>query len=170
MKIELKKIQIFLAMSEETTAFVADVFVDGVKTAYAKNDGHGGGSYYHPYEGKRELLEKAEKFCLTLPAQTIDMGGGRSPFVLEMNLEVVIDDLVTAELKRKEQKKFEKKMVDTIMWGVPNGLQYTQVKFKFPLAKVPTLQLQVYVDKYKKQFKPNEAFLNTNLEALGVKL
>jgi len=64
----------------------------------------------------------------------------------------------------------EKKMLDTIMWGKPNGHSYTQVKFKVPLAKVPTTRLQEIVDKYKKEFKSGDKFLNTNLEGLGIKL
>ena len=61
-------------------------------------------------------------------------------------------------------------MLDTIMWGKPNGHSYTQVKFKVPLAKVPTTRLQEVVDKYKKEFKKGDEFLNTNLESLGIKL
>jgi hypothetical protein len=61
-------------------------------------------------------------------------------------------------------------MVDTVMWGIPNGHSYTQVKFKVPLAQIPTEKLQGYLDKYKKDFDKDEKFLNTNLETLGVKL
>lgn len=42
MKIELKKLAIYPRLSEETTAFNADVWIDGKKVAVAKNDGHGG--------------------------------------------------------------------------------------------------------------------------------
>ena len=56
------------------------------------------------------------------------------------------------------------------MWGKPNGLSYIQVKFKVPLAKIPLIQLQGFIDKYKKEFKEGDVFLNTNLERLGVKL
>ena len=41
MKIQLKSLKVFEEMSEETTAFVADVFVNNKKVAYAKNDGIG---------------------------------------------------------------------------------------------------------------------------------
>lgn len=166
MKIELKSIKINLTFSEETTMFKADVFVDGVKTAYAENDGRGGCTYYSPYEGKRELLKKAEDFCLSLPPKYVE----EYDFQYNMNLENFIDDLVTEELKKKEKKQLEKKMVNTIMWGKPNGFSYTQVKFKVPLSKIPTAQLQAYIDKYKKEFKEGHEFLNTNLEELGIKL
>lgn len=166
MKIELKSVKINLTFSEETIMFKADVFVDGVKTAYAENDGRGGCTYYSPYEGKKELLKQAEAFCLSLPP----IRSEEYDFEYDMNLEHFIDNLIEEELKKKEQKKLEKKMVDTIMWGKPNGHSYVQVKFKIPLAKVPTAKLQEIVDKYKKEFKQGEEFLNTNLEALGIKL
>jgi uncharacterized protein YbgA (DUF1722 family) len=43
------------------------------------------------------------------------------------------------------------------------------VKFKVPLSQIPLAQLQGYIDKYKNDFKDGQVFLNTNLEALGVK-
>lgn len=61
MKIELKNVKTFEAMSEETLAYVCDIFVDGVKAGYVKNDGHGGCSNYNAYEGKRDLLFSAVK-------------------------------------------------------------------------------------------------------------
>ncbi len=166
MKIELKKFQFFERMSEETNAFVADVYVNGVKAGYAKNDGIGGETYIHCYEGKGELIKKAEAFCKSLPKHYSE----EFDFSYDMNLESFIDNLVGEEIKKKDQKKMEKKMEKTIMWGVPNGHSYKQVPFKVPLDKIPLLQLQGYVDKYKKDFKKGEQFLNTNLEKLGVKI
>lgn len=46
MKVELKKIQHALNMSEETNAFTADLWIDGKKTGGAKNDGRGGETNY----------------------------------------------------------------------------------------------------------------------------
>lgn len=166
MKIELKKFQFFERMSEETYAFVSDVYVDGVKAGFAKNDGIGGETYIHCYEGKGELIKKAEAFCKSLPP----IVSKEFDFSYDMNLENFIDDLVCEELEKKEQKKMEKKMEKTIMWGVPNGHSYKQVPFKVSLDKIPLLQLQGFVDKYKKEFKEGEQFLNTNLEKLGVKI
>ena len=91
MNIQLKNIKFSEAMSEETNAFVADVYVNDVKVAYAKNDGHGGSTFYHAYEGKRELLKQAEQFCLGLP----------SVFNFPMNLEFKIDLLLEDWLKPK---------------------------------------------------------------------
>jgi hypothetical protein len=42
MEIELKKVKICKFMSEETTCYKAEVWVDGEKAGYAENEGHGG--------------------------------------------------------------------------------------------------------------------------------
>jgi hypothetical protein len=168
MKIELKNIKINLTFSEETTMFMADVYVNGKKTAYANNDGRGGCTFYNSYHSPNndEDLRQAEAYCLSLPKVRVE----EYDFEFDMNLEHFIDDLVTAELEKKEKKKFEKQMVNSIMWGKPKGHSYSQVKFKVPLAQIPTTRLQEVVDKYKKEFKSGDVFLNTNLESLGIKL
>lgn len=181
MKIELKNVKINLTFSEETTMFKADLVINGVLAGEASNDGRGGCTFYSAItynakkqaflsdserERNKELIKQAEAFCRSLPKVRVE----EYDFEYDMNLEHFIDDLVNEELDKKEKKKFEKKMVDSIMWGKPNGNSYSQVKFKIPLAKVPTAKLQEVVDKYKKEFKQGEEFLNTNLEALGIKL
>jgi len=172
MKIELRKLKIAEHMSEETTAFSAEIYVDGKATGYAKNDGRGGCTGYHSNgdEKSRELMKSAEAYCLTLPAQRIDMGSGRKPLVIEMNLENFIDELVEASQSEKEQKKLEKKMINTIMWGQPKGRSYAQVKLPQPITSYPLPAIQKTIDSYKKEFKEGDVFLNTNLEVLGVKL
>ena len=174
MKIEIKNIKISDHLSEETNAFTADIYVDGVKTGYARNDGRGGCTDYNRCEGKMELLKKAEAYCLTLPPIKYPEYGGMKAFEVPMNLENFIDNAIDETLRKKGEaklkKQIEKKQVKTIMWGVPNGTSYTQVGFKVPLDRIPLLQLQGFVDKYKKEFKEGQVFLNTNLEKLGVKL
>ena len=181
MKIELKNLKINLTFSEETTMFMADLVVNGVVVGEANNDGRGGCTFYSvkTYDSKkrtflsdseqernRQLLKQAEEYCLSLPKVRVE----EYDFEYDMNLEHFIDELVNQEIKKKEDKKLEKKMETTIMWGKPNGRSYIQVKFKVPLAKIPLAQLQGFVDKYKKEFKEGDVFLNTNLERLGVKL
>lgn len=128
MKIELKNIKINLAFSEETTMFKADVYVDGVKTAYAHNDGHGGCTDYFPYEGKNDLLKKAETHAESLPSTFF------REMELKSNLEFVIDTLLEAEVNKKENVKTEKKILklseNHIVWGVPNGNSYHKIAFK----------------------------------------
>jgi hypothetical protein len=123
MQIELKNIKFSEAMSEETNAFVCDVYVNKVKVAYAKNDGHGGCTFYHAYEGKRELIEQAEKFCKALPP--LKYGGMELPMNLEMKIGMLLEDW----LKAKDQAKFDKKLQKDMLTGLciktANG--YTQI-------------------------------------------
>jgi hypothetical protein len=46
-KVQLKRLQVHARLSEETTAFAADVWIDGKRAGYAKNDGHGGETFVH---------------------------------------------------------------------------------------------------------------------------
>jgi len=182
MKIELKNVKINLTFSEETIMFMADLSINGLVVGEAENDGRGGSTFYSAkaYDVKKqeflsdeirkrnkELIAEAEVFCKGLPPMKFDFGLGEHE--IPMTLEHFIDELVNAEVNKKEQKKFEKKMVNHIMWGIPNGHTYSQVKFKKPLADIPPSVLQTYVDKYKKEFKSGEVFLNTNFEKLGIK-
>ena len=172
MKIELKKLKIAEHMSEETTAFTAEIYVDGVNAGYAKNDGRGGCTDYHhnPDQKSKDLMRKAEAHCLTLPPIKYPASHGMKAFDVKMNLENLIDQFVEDELKRKDQKKLEKKMVNSIMWGVPNAGSYREIRQKQPLSAYNVVALQGLVDRVKSNFKKGEQFLNTNFEKLGIKI
>lgn len=49
MKIEIRNLKIARSLSEETTAYTADIYVDGVKSFAASNHGTGGCDMYHRY-------------------------------------------------------------------------------------------------------------------------
>lgn len=53
MKLELKKVTFSEALSEETNAFTADVYLDGKLVATAKNTGQGGDTDIHAYAKPR---------------------------------------------------------------------------------------------------------------------
>jgi hypothetical protein len=58
MKLELRKLAIYPRMSEETTAFAADLWIDDAKVGHAKNDGRGGMTFVSwavPQERRREI-------------------------------------------------------------------------------------------------------------------
>jgi hypothetical protein len=178
MKIELKKLKISEHMSEETTAFTAEIYVNGVNAGYAKNHGHGGCTDYHAHEGKRSLIEQAEKYCLGLPPIVYPAVHGMKGFEVPSNLENFIDNIVDEKLRtegeKKLQKKLAKKMVNCLMFGPKNHEgSYYEVKFRIPLAQMSKDQLQGLVDKYKAQIalqKPEYVLWNTNLKDLGINL
>jgi hypothetical protein len=169
MKIELKNVKVNEAFSEETTCFIADVFINGKKVAHAKNDGRGGCTDYYPYEGKRELLKQAEEFCKGLPKEKVDFGGTIHEFA--QSLESVIDNLLFEKEKEKEQKKIEKLCENNIVWGKPNGMSYKMLSFngKIKFADVKkTIQgqkaLERLIDRVKGELKEGEEIFNKNLE------
>lgn len=65
---ELKNIQVAEFLSEETTAFSADVCIDGKKIGYCSNNGRGEGNYpridnqYHPLYEEVEAEVKKNHF------------------------------------------------------------------------------------------------------------
>src|SRR3546814_2179003 len=75
MKIALKNIHYDRHLSEETHAFVANLYINGFKAGVASNQGHGGNTDYHPTDKKgRKLIEEAENYCRNLPPETYLLG------------------------------------------------------------------------------------------------
>lgn len=104
MKIELKCFTSNARLSQETTAFAADVWVDGKKAGHADNDGHGGMTMVHLIHLDRPMRDAVEAHCLPLvPAEYKSFTSG---------VEWVIDQLVEAELQKKSDKAFAKKIAN----------------------------------------------------------
>lgn len=97
MKVELKKLGIYERLSDETTAFAADLWIDGVKVGHAKNDGQGGMTIVHwartVSRARRDEIEAALKE--RVPAEYHFEGG----------VEWVVDALVEAKRVEKETAK-----------------------------------------------------------------
>jgi hypothetical protein len=169
MKIELKNVKVNQAFSEETTCFIADIFVNGKKVAHAKNDGRGGCTDYYPYEGQRELLAQTEKFCSELPKQEIVLGDTTHRF--KQTLETIIDDLLFEKEKSKEQKKIDKLCEINIVWGKPNGVSYRLIGFKHKIKfenLKQTIQgqksLEKLIERVKGELREGEIIFNKNLD------
>ena len=164
MKIELKNIKFSEAMSEETNAFTADLYINGKKVGYCKNTGQGGCTDYNANSPElRPVLAEAEAYCKAQP----DINYGE--FSIKNNLEHTIDQLFEDWLKAKDQKKFERQMQNAILLGVPNGMSYTKYSWKGKsLSEIPKGALQMSVNELKKKCTGGVTILNTNLEALGV--
>jgi hypothetical protein len=165
MKIELKNIKFSEALSEETNAFTADLYINGKKVGYCRNDGRGGCTDYHAYNVQdREVIKKAEEYFKSLPKAHSE----RFNFDYQPTLELAIGDLLDEWLLAKEQKKMKKQMETKILVGIPNGMSYSYYNLKRPLSTLPTKPLQDAVDRIKAKLKAGEVILNTNLQALGI--
>jgi len=162
MKIELKKVQFSEHLSEETNAFTANLYVDGYKIGYVRNDGCGGNTNVQPDSGDVwEKFREVEEYCKTLPPESYTYNNEVHYF--DSNLENVVDGLFEHWLKQKEVKKLERKMKNHLMWGKPNGGSYKSVNYKRPLSGLPQVWLQQQIDKWKEKFEDGEVYLNTNL-------
>ena len=166
MNVELKKISFNERMSEETNCFVADLYINGKKVGYVKNDGRGGCTDYRGYTKEDNvLIAEAEAHFKTLPKVKSE----EFNFEYQPTLETAIDEEFEKYLKAREEKRMLKYMETAILFGVPNGGMYSRQKFSVPLSKIPTPRLQMYVDEIKREYcKDGVVILNKNLTALGV--
>lgn len=98
MKIELKRFTTNARLSQETTAFAADVWVDGKKVGYAENNGHGGNTNVRLDPSVRAAVEAHGKTLV--PAEYKFVSG----------TEWVVDQLVEAELQKRLDKSNAKRL------------------------------------------------------------
>ena len=167
MKLELKNVKINEAFSEETLMFMADLFVNGKKVAYANNDGRGGCTFYNAYENQREALAKAEAYAKSLPSTITEFGG--KDFEFKSNLETWIDDTLykihNAKAEAKAEKKMQLIMQTQVVWGIPNGNTYKHLGFKggVKLEVLSPASVKNLVDAVKSRMKPNEEIFNKNI-------
>lgn len=101
MKIELKRFSYSERLSEETSAFAADVWIDGKNVGYAKNDGHGGCTIVQI--NPLELREKVEAYARTLMPDDLKVLGFSGT-------EHIIDEMVEAELQRRHDERERKRI------------------------------------------------------------
>ena len=171
MKLELKNLKVNEAFSEETTMFKVDLYADGVKIAYASNDGRGGCTNYLAYPNQLNKLKEVEEYAKTLP-QLVEQ-----KFSTKYNLEHWIDDtiylILIEKATLKANKQIQKACETHIVWGIPNSAAYTKIGFKgnpkfADLVKTTNgkVALQNLLNKVKKELKTNEIIYNQNLTNL----
>lgn len=156
--IRVKNVKIAESMSEETLCFTATVYENDVKIGTAKNYGCGGDTYINldtPY------------------SETYD----------EMSLEATVDELVFEIYNKKQAAKLHKKLErDCSKFVCVGRINEHEVSYhmqgfksKLTLAEIVLLTggleaLQSLVNRIKSEIKGDEQILNTNLEALGVRV
>ncbi|MNL11812.1 hypothetical protein D3C87_1326620 [compost metagenome] len=167
MKIELRNIEYSERQSEETNCFIADLFIDGKLAGTTRNNGHGGSTDYFPTgpEG-RKLIETAEEYCRSLPAEEHEYDGQQ--FTLDMDLELYIDKLLGDYLSSLEQKKTEAKMKKNILVSSDPGAYYGYFELGHPIeALIATPKGKEYLLHTLRaivpQMKEQEKIINTNI-------
>lgn len=171
MKIELKNIHFSERLSQESNAFDANLYIDDIKAGTASNQGHGGPTIYRAFDEKgKTLISDAEKYCKALPAEKFSSDG--KDYSIEMNLEAYIDKLFDNYLLEKDQKKFQKKIDNSmekgIVVGIPND-SFEVWGFKTPMANIvvhpdgPALLKKVLIKDVIPRLTDGRIVMNTNI-------
>jgi hypothetical protein len=162
MQIELINVEIFEKMSQETTAFTADLYINNVKAGLARNDGIGGATYYQAYDPKgHDLIRKAESYCNLLPPMVFGPHRpGDQPITVPMSLDKHVDTLVSKFL-------FEKDMKHGIVFGKSYS-QYSVMRFNHSIDNMLKNSdgveiIKRVIEDVTSQLKEGQRILNTNL-------
>ncbi len=100
MKIELRKVAHYPRLSEETAAFNADLYIDGVKRATVENDGKGGCNMVRPWQ----VMEEINAYAATLPPE--EMWGRMVPISGDYLISTILaDHLIAKDLQKVLKRK-----------------------------------------------------------------
>jgi len=174
--VQLKKLSFF--EGHDGYGMNADIWINGVKCMHVHDDAWGGCYQYYDYkDGKnpdkdakiQQLIDELDAYIKTLPPEPYEFGGVTKD--IKIDLDHFINDLAVAEQEKREKKAFERRMKQSILVGLPNASRFMQFKFKLPLERIPKALLQGHVNKIKREHcTEGKVILNTNLEALGLKV
>jgi hypothetical protein len=144
MKIELKRISYNSRLSQETSAYAADVWVNGVKRGTVQNDGHGGPDLIFPHT----LAQEIETYAKTLPPTKFhDM-------TLPQSAESIFGKLLDQHLVGKA---LQRKMKTKILFTAADGKVY-EMKGSIPpkdaVRVLNYLPIEEAVELYLKTTKP----------------
>ena len=144
-KIELRKITYNSRLSEETNAYAAQVWVDGVHVCDVSNHGTGGPDEQHPAKGKTSAdVTALDAYCkANLPKRPYDFGEGHKG-EFETDLESVcgqqVDDyIISRDLKRNLSGK--------VLFQKPGQQGIYQISLK----KIPAQQHKQFFEIVKKK-------------------
>jgi len=133
MKLQVKNVRVNLDFSEETICFKADIYINGIKSCYASNDGHGGSTDIWHYDSVgKSLMIQAEKY-LSEKQPIIHIYKDDS-WEEKQTLTTFVDDFIDDYVKDMEHKKFSKKLNKDMEKGIVvsnNNLEsYSLVSWK----------------------------------------
>tara|TARA_R110002110_G_scaffold113256_1_gene281098 strand:+ start:140 stop:646 length:507 start_codon:yes stop_codon:yes gene_type:complete len=111
MHIEIKNIKHAASLSEETYAYTATVYVDGVAMFDVKNDGRGGCDSQYPRKGfGHDDLKRVEAWITeNIPSEMVDFGDHElfesKPDLERICQDAVITKLIAGDMKRALRSK-----------------------------------------------------------------
>ena len=99
MKIELRRISYNAALSQETAAFAAEVWIDGELASHARNQGTGGADFYRQVGRWTEAEVNAWLTANRLPRSLGD------DLACDHDLEIEVSDLLMRAVEGKRLKR-----------------------------------------------------------------
>ena len=131
MKIELRNVAYSTALSEETSNFHADIWIDGKKEGYAQNHGTGGATTVRP----DALRLRLDEYGRTLPPVDIGTLTGDAPRMIVQDAEWIVDALLANWVVRRDLKRMLRNRAVYTRVDVP-GIYQTRVLTPERLAEV----------------------------------
>lgn len=99
--LELRKVDYSHALSQETPAYTAELYVNGKRAAYLRNTGHGAGTMITSRDtAGRRLIKQAEDAVATLPEEKSTIDG--KPFSWKRTLYDLVDSILYDHLAYKD--------------------------------------------------------------------
>lgn len=160
MKIELKNIKHRISQSEVTNAFTAEIHIKGKRIAFARNSGKGGDTYFRPYKGCEEILEKVKAYAEKLPmVEDLKMD---LVFYVDLQVEKHLKTIYDKQAKAVMFKLFKK----SIVYRDQNGA-VSHIEFKrFTIANMLNLESgrKTIRDMVEELKKNGAIILNNNID------
>lgn len=103
MDIQLKNIKYSAFASQETSCYMATIYIDGVKVGTVENDGNGGCDFVHP----QSVADRIDEYAKTLPKKVCAWNDPVTdePMLLEQSHETIFSDLIDQYLQLKSLKR-----------------------------------------------------------------
>jgi len=140
LKLELRAVHYSPALSRETNAFAADVWIDGKPGFHVRNDGQGGCDFHEPVKGQSYAEMNAQlaavgTYANTLPARRY--GPADHQVVLEENVDSLVAGLLSDWILTKDVKRKLAKKMTVTMKGKPGIFSF---RVPYDPAVVPSLR------------------------------
>ena len=101
MQIELRRVSYSATLSQKTSAFIADIWVDGKKAGSAENHGTGGCTNIHP----PTLQQRLDEHGKTLPQVDIGSMSGGAPSLIAQDGEWIVGRLLDDWILLRDLRK-----------------------------------------------------------------
>ncbi len=116
-KIEIKSLKVYESMSEETNCFNCNVYIDGKKSIYVKNQGQGGDNDYDVLLdiNMYDYLSQVNNFIYNSYPNIKKEIDKESYLQEDFSLELLIDKAISEYFKKKLLKSFERRRKNEFM-------------------------------------------------------